>query len=220
MGKVSKRIRDGFYGFILRRAPRHALKAEIARRLINAVTPVYGDFLDGDNFKGKVSPNTSSESEQIMGEVVQAIQGVAKPTDIFLLPGERRSSRQYYSQISGVPVDQILTAGLHDDMDFQWDYEASPPADIPRVDLIASHAMIEHLVDPYKHLRDCYALLNPGGHMIFHTVIPGFQYHRYPVDCLRFFPDWFEEVGKRLGAQVAFRSLSVAAHVVYSFRKP
>jgi len=216
---ISKTIRDCLYGAILRRAPRHVLKEEIARRQINAARIVYGDFLDGQQCSHEATSNPSGESGQITGEFVHAIRAVVSPSDVMLLPGERRAAREAYSQISDIPVERILTAGLHEDMDFSWNYEHAPPTDIPKVDLIASHAMIEHLINPYRHVMDCHDLLNPGGHMIFHTVIPGFQYHRYPIDCLRFFPDWFEEIAKRLGAEVVSRSLSTTAHIVYTLRK-
>jgi hypothetical protein len=215
----SKRIRDGFYAAILRKAPRHVLKEEIARRQINAVTSIYGAFLDGNQFFNDAVANSSGESGRITGELVQAIRAVSKPSDLVLLPGERRPARGAYSRISGVPENQILTAGLHEDMDFSWNYEESPPAAIPKVNLIASHAMIEHLINPYQHVVDCYSLLKPGGYMIFHTVIPGFQYHRYPIDCLRFFPDWFEEIAKRMGTQITSRSMSTTGYIVYTFHK-
>ena len=221
MGKsISKRIRSNFYGFFLKRAPRHTLKAEIARRQIDAAMLVYGDFIDADDFDNEVVTNTSSESNKISGIVAHAMRSVAKPSDLLFLPGERRSARQAYSQISGVPIDQILTAGWHEDMDYRWNFESSPPVDIPKADLIASQAIIEHLIDPFKHVEDCFSLLKPGGHMVFSTVIPGFQYHRFPVDCLRFFPDWFEEVARRLDAQVVLRSLSKTTTLIaYTFRK-
>lgn len=221
MGKsISRTIRSRFYGFFLKRAPRHVLKAEIARRQIDAATRVYGAFLDADNFQNEVVRDTASESNKISGVVAHALRSVSKPADLLFLPGERRSARQAYSQVSGVPVDQILTAGWHDDMDFQWNFESSPPVEMPKVDLIASQAIIEHLIDPFKHLEDCHGLLKPGGHMVFSTVIPGFQYHRYPVDCLRFFPDWFEEVARRLDAQVVLRSMSKTTTLIaYTFRK-
>jgi hypothetical protein len=217
---ISKQIRSGFYGFLLKQAPRHVLKAEIARRQIDAVTREYGSFLDADTFENEVVKNTSSESNMISGIVAHAVRSVARSSDLFFLPGERRSAREAYSQISGVPIDQILTAGWHEDMDFRWNFENCPPTEIPKVDLVASQAIIEHLIDPYKHLTDCFSLLKPGGHMVFSTVIPGFQYHRYPVDCLRFFPDWFEEVALRLDAQVVLRSMSrTTTLIAYTFRK-
>lgn len=216
---ISKTIRDGFYGAILRRAPRHVLKEEITRRQIDAARVVYSDFLDGQQHFQEAMSNPSGESGQISGELVHAIRSVAKSSHLALLPGERRASRKAYSQVSNIPVERILTAGLHEDMDFSWNYEYAPPAEIPKVDLVASHAMIEHLLNPYRHVMDCHDLLNPGGYMIFHTVMPGFQYHRYPIDCLRFFPDWFEEIAKRLDAEVVSRSLSTSGYIVYTLRK-
>lgn len=219
---ISKLLRDGLYSALLRRAPRHVLKAEIARRQINAVARIYGEILlDADSFDNEVITNTASESNKVSGVVAHAIRSVSKPSNLFFLPGERKSARAAYSLISGVPANRILTAGWHDDMDYQWNFEASPPKEIPTVDLIASQAIIEHLVDPVKHLKDCYGVLKPGGHMIFSTVIPGFQYHRYPIDCLRFFPDWFEEVARLLEAEVVLRSVSkTTALIVYTLRKP
>lgn len=83
---------------------------------------------------------------------------------------------------------------------------------------IMSQAMLEHLIDPYKHVCDCYGLLEPGGHLVIHTVMPGFHYHRYPVDCLRFYPDWFEEVATRLDAKVVDKYLD-DAHMTYMLKK-
>ena len=97
----------------------------------------------------------------------------------------------------------------------------SPVIDDDGTVVAESGAIIEHLVDPVKHLKDCYGLLKPGGHMVFSTVIPGFQYHRYPIDCLRFFPDWFEEIARLLQAEVVLRSASkTTALIAYTLRKP
>jgi 2-polyprenyl-3-methyl-5-hydroxy-6-metoxy-1,4-benzoquinol methylase len=156
----------------------------------------------------------------ILGEVVHALRTVARPDAVLLLAGERNSSKPAYSRISGIAEKQIFTAGLHDKMDYRWNYDLAAPDELPQADLIASHAMLEHIMDPYLHLSSCYRLLNPGGHAIFHTVMPGFQYHRHPVDCLRFFPDWFEVVAERLGAKVVMRLISTEAHIVYCLQKP
>lgn len=216
---LSKWIRDGIYSAVLRRAPRHVLKEEVARRQIVKARAVYGEFLDGADFIGEEAVNASGESGRISGELVQAIRVFAKPSALFLLPGERNSAKSVYGRISGIPELNILTAGLHEEMDFSWNFEESPPSSIPSVDLIASHAMIEHLINPHQHLQDCFELLKPGGHMIFHTVMPGFQYHRYPVDCLRFFPDWFEETARSIGAEVSMRSISNSGYIVYVIAK-
>jgi len=48
--------------------------------------------------------------------------------------------------------------------------------------------------------------------------MPGYNYHRYPVDTLRFFPDWFEEVSKRLNLRIV-KKFRRDFNVVYCFQK-
>jgi len=84
--------------------------------------------------------------------------------------------------------------------------------------LIISQAILEHLINPYKHISDLHRLLEPGGHLIVHSVLPGYFYHRYPVDCLRFYPDWFEEAAARLGFHVVAKHIH-RGHIFYKLRK-
>lgn len=37
-----------------------------------------------------------------------------------------------------------------------------------------------------------------NGHIILHTQNPQMGYHAFPVDCLRFWKDWFIEIQKYL----------------------
>lgn len=217
---ISKRIKRAFYRQILRRAYRDLLEEEFARRVVESVSAAHGAFLDGREFAGEIVTGLASESTVILGEVVHALRAVAQPGDVMLLAGERNSAKAAYAAISGISEQRIFTAGLHDEMDYRWNYDLAPPDAMPQFDLIASHAMLEHLMDPYLHLSSCYRLLSPGGRAVFHTVMPGFQYHRYPVDCVRFYPDWFEVAALRLGAKVVTRMISADAHIVYCLQKP
>lgn len=80
--------------------------------------------------------------------------------------------------------------------------------------------MMEHLVDPYKHMKDLSSLLEEEGYLIVHTVMPGFMYHRHPVDTIRFFPDWFEEVAskKRLNLKIVSKYVR-DFHIFYMYKK-
>lgn len=206
------------YRHLLRGVYRDLLEEEIFRRLITSTRNVYGSFNDGGLCADLTIAGIESESGVILGEVVHALRRVSRPYHRLLLAGERRSAIPAYSVATGIPSFNISTAGVHEDMDFLWNYEHSPPH-IPAVDYVVSHAMLEHLINPYNHVRDCYSLLVPGGSLILHSVIPGFQYHRFPVDCIRFFPDWFEEVAVRLNATVSARYLSNQGHIVYMLTK-
>lgn len=214
-----KRMKRAVYRFALRHAYPDLLEKEFCRRVVKSVGRELGAFVDGREFAALGVAGLQSESGVILGEMVHVLRAVAKPTDTLLLPGERRSARAPYAKVTGVPEERILTAGIHEDMDFVWNFEGAPPDNMPRVELIASQAILEHLLDPYRHLADCYSLLKPGGHLVFHTVMPGFKYHRFPVDCMRFYPDWFEAAAARMGAAVTRRCISIEGHLVYCLQK-
>lgn len=79
-----------------------------------------------------------------------------------LLAGEGAEAKAVYASFIGASPDIVVTAGLHNDADHRWDFENVPP-EIGKFQGVVSHAMLEHLVDPYRHLRDLGNLLAPGG---------------------------------------------------------
>jgi SAM-dependent methyltransferase len=178
----------------------------------------YGDFHFGADYSSLAIPVPGKETGKVRGDIVKFLRDFNTPVTRLLLAGERNSVKPVFAEICRISEGQIATAGLHENMDFQWNYENDPPASIGRFDCIVSQAMLEHLLDPLKHVRDCAGLLNSGGHMIFHSVLPGFIYHRHPVDCLRFFPDWFEEVAKRLHLVIQDKYIG-DGHIIYVYRK-
>jgi len=178
---------------------------------------LYGDFHVGRDYEELAIRGLDKPSGCIRGSIVHFCRELPQPGRV-LLPGEPSSLRDVYATMLGVEPAAVVTAGLMDDADFTWDFEQDPP-DMGRFGLALSQAMLEHLIDPYKHMRDLAALLEPGGHIVVLTVLPGFNYHRYPVDCFRFFPDWFEEVAKRLSLEVVERFIW-ELRIVYVLRKP
>jgi hypothetical protein len=68
------------------------------------------------------------------------------------------------------------------------------------------HGILFEYINKYYKSRDSpdIALENMvnvttiGGHIIIHTQNPQMAYHKCPVDCLRFFKDWFIEMQKYL----------------------
>jgi hypothetical protein len=67
-------------------------------------------------------------------------------------------------------------------------------------------------------MEDLSGLLQPDGHLVVFTVTPGFPYHRHPIDCMRFFPDWFETVADRLKLSIHDRFFG-DERVMYRFRR-
>ena len=161
----------------------------------------YGNFSLDQDYSDKHIKGLSKESGTIRGVIVNIVKNEEQKLNRVLLPGEYNTDKNQYSKLFGIDVENIVTAGIGDDMDFQWNYEEEPP-EMGKFDLIISQAMLEHLLNPYKHVVDLSKMLNPGRKLILHTHIPGFPYHRYPIDCVRFFPDWFETVAERLNLLV------------------
>lgn len=204
-----------------RRIGARTLRTFIAAKTDDQLKNIYGDFHD-DLDLGRLTIQTPhKESGVIRGELVYFLGRLAGSLQSMLLPGEPRAAKEGFSSLAKLDIDLVTTAGLHDDADHRWNFEEDPPSVLTarRFDCIVSQAILEHLIDPYKHLRDCAGLLASGGHLLVHTVMPGFIYHRHPVDCMRFYPDWFEEVGKRLGLTVADKAMG-DGHIVYLYRKP
>ena len=185
--------------------------------LVRKWEEIYGGFDVDTNYNHLAVKGLDKESGWIRGEIVKTVKAIRVPVHRVLLPGEHNSTKEAYAKFLGISAKNITTAGLHKHVDFRWDFEKKPP-NIGHFDLIISQAILEHLIDPYNHVKDLYAVLKPGGNMILHTVIPGFPYHRHPVDCMRFFPDWFELIAQRLKLDIAEKYLG-EGRIMYRYIK-
>lgn len=202
----------------LRICGRTALQEAILARFdYPAIDATYPGMLSDQSYAHHHIHGLTKESGTIRGVIVDAVNSIETPIRSALLPGEYNADKSYYAALLGIEEAKIVTAGLHRDMDHEWDYNDAPP-DAGQFDVIISQAMLEHLVDPYKHISDLTEHLTPGGHLVLHTHPPGFPYHRHPVDCLRFYPDWFEEVAKRLNLSVEKRYFG-NLRICYSLKK-
>ena len=136
--------------------------------------------------------NLPNESKFYHGELIQWVIDFQPGTKDILLAGEERIIG---NALSSIWKPRTLTTAGFGDVDIPWDFDHSPPIE-RRFDIIVSQAILEHITEPSKHLRDLWSLLEPQGILIVHTVMPGYGYHKYPIDCQRFYPDFFEAMEK------------------------
>lgn len=61
-------------------------------------------------------------------------------------------------------------------------------------DIVFSQALLEHICNPFQAIKNMSKLCKNGGHIVIHTVNSQMPLHRYPIDCLRFFEDWFKDI--------------------------
>jgi len=174
---------------------------------------IYGNF-DETNYDSFIEYGLPSESAFYHGEIVKWARDITPIPKRLLLAGDNVDTAKHLQQ--KIAVEFAYTTGLSN-VDYIWDFEQDPPQ-IGQYDLIISHAVLEHLLSPYKHMCDLVSLLAPGGSLIVYTVCPGFPYHRYPIDACRFYPDWFEEVAKRLGLDIE-KKRTKETDIFYMYRK-
>ncbi len=146
-------------------------------------------------------------SRHVRAEIVDMVARAraGRRTEQILLAGEPPAVLDAYAAWLEVPRAAMTTTGLDEGVDVTWNFDEPSPPQLGTYDLVISQAIIEHLVDPFGHLCQLWGLTSAGGALLVHTVVPGFPYHRHPIDCLRFYPDWFEAVGQRLGATIEDR---------------
>lgn len=216
-----KRLKQRLVRSLGKRLGARTIRTLLATKVNDQLTRLYGNFHTEVDFDALSVKTPYKESGVVRGEIVHHLSRLTGQIHSMVLPGEPGTSKAHYASLAGLSADRVITAGLHDDADHRWDFELDPPPGLQsqQFDCVVSQAILEHLIDPYKHLRDCAGLLSSGGYLLVHTVMPGFIYHRHPVDCMRFYPDWFEEVAKRLKFSVADKSMC-DGHIVYLLRKP
>lgn len=169
------------------------------------------------NFVYNIGTNVG---DSLIAEIVKIVENIDKNPENILLDGDTKLVAKQFKKRFGFSNSKVVTVGIGDKFDYDWNFEENIPDNLLKksFDLIISQAMIEHLIDPYKHLKDLISLLNKGGYLVVHTEMPGYNYHRYPIDTIRFFPDWFEEIAKRFSLKIV-RKFRRDFHVIYCFYK-
>jgi SAM-dependent methyltransferase len=182
------------------------------KKQIQTYEKIYGEF-DKENYNSHILYNLPSESAFYWGELIKWSTDIRPQCVLFV--GENKSTAAILKDT--IKARKVLTTGLSD-VDYKWNFEEQRPVIDHDIDLVVSQAIFEHLLNPYKHIQDLADLVSPGGFILIHTAIPGFLYHRFPIDTLRFFPDWFEEMAKRLQLKVIKKRIQ-DGHIFYMYQK-
>lgn len=201
--KIKNEIKAIIRNFILK---------NLDRKHIKEYEKLYGSF-DKNNYDNYTVNNLPNESGLYNGELIKWSADV-NPKCALLVGESKNTAKVLKDKINAV---EVLTAGLSD-VDYYWNFEEDIPIIEKEIDLILSQAMFEHLLNPYKHLQDLTNLITKKGHIIIHTVMPGFHYHRYPIDSVRFFPDWFEETANRFRLKIIRKRMN-NTHIFYMYKK-
>ena len=163
----------------------------------------------------------SNVTGQYLAEIAIFIKKIKKQFKKVLLDGDDKNVKKYLKKINSLSQSKISTAGINGNFDVEWDFEKNVPDQLKdkKFNLIISQSNLEHLLNPYLHFQELVKLLDKNGIFILATHLPGYPYHRWPIDTIRFMPDWFEEAAKRNGLKIVRKYLRIEMIVVYIFQK-
>ena len=111
---------------------------------------------------------------------------------------------------------EVTTAGLEGSR-YYWDFEHPNPIG-KQFDVVYSQSMLEHLLEPYRHLMELATLVKPNGLLAIWTASFLFPYHRTPIHASNIMPDMIEIVAERNNMTVLHRCYH-HGNLVYLLRK-
>ena len=107
-------------------------------------------------------------------------------------------------------------------VDYKFDICKLQPNQIDKkFDVIINQATLEHIYDPFGAMKNLCNLLKPTGIIVNHTHPPGFGYHQYPRDYIRFMKDWWYDLPKHLDNSIELLQVWMHRnqHVFSCYRK-
>ena len=122
------------------------------------------------------------------------------------------------------PNKIFFTVDLYDDFNNNTDYQLDICNEkhcikLPEVDVVLCQATLEHIYAPFQAVKNMNNTLNNGGYLILHTHTPGYRYHQYPRDYMRFYPDWFEDLEYLIPELNLLELASSNNHIFALYRK-
>jgi hypothetical protein len=85
-------------------------------------------------------------------------------------------------------------------------------------DIILSQALLEHISNPFMAIENFTDLLHNNGLIVLHTHNYKMPYHAYPIDCVRFYKDWFYDLQNYLPIEV-IQFLEADVHLFCVYKK-
>lgn len=126
-----------------------------------------------------------------------------------------------YPKTKFVSTDFYVDLQPSPQCDVVWDLcsQSVPERLIQKFDSVICQATLEHVIDPVQVMRNLSHTLKSGGLMYIQTHTPGYHYHAYPEDHVRYFPDWFKRIAEHLKTLELVELLCANSHAFAVYRK-
>jgi SAM-dependent methyltransferase len=139
----------------------------------------------------------------------------------WLLMSEKNIVKPFFSTV--YPSDTFSTLEYYadeQDVDYRFSLcDRNLAYHLPKFDVVLCQATLEHIYDPFTAMFNMAGLLNKNGVVLIHTHTPGFFYHPYPRDYLRYHPDWFIDLPEFIPNIELLELFDGNGHIFSAYRK-
>ena len=86
-------------------------------------------------------------------------------------------------------------------------------------DSIYNQSLLEHVCNPLMAITNMANLCNIGGTIVIHTHNRNMKLHRHPIDCLRFMPDFFQDITRYIDIELLDQHQGNRSNIFVAYRR-
>ncbi len=175
-------------------------------RLLDVLSYVRGVKSAYEPFPGGLL-KVENSSGGFLVRIIELALNSETPGDWLLVSEPKEAGEQIRQEwkekfLASLPNIESIESVLNtkwNSQEFQYDLCIYPVLqNPPKYSVVMHQSLLEHVVDPVTVIRNLNDFLLPGGIQVIQTVNIYSSMHRYPIDTLRFFPDFFENLSNYL----------------------
>ncbi len=168
--------------------------------------------------------NFSNTSNGYHGILIQWLEYYNTGTNVLLVSEAdivKKEFEKKYPKLNFYTID-FFPGIQYGDADYKLDICNMNDSDFTiKFDLIINQATLEHVYDPYGAMKNLVSILNKNGIIVTHTHPPGYRYHQFPRDYIRFMKDWWYDLPKNLNNNIELLQLWMFqnSHIFTCYKK-
>ena len=153
-------------------------------------------------------------SQGFHGTLLDHLEKYLKPDNTVLLVAEPRNITWFMgSYFPTAKFESLEYEGLRGEDYYDLNILREPN---PIYDIVFSQALLEHVCRPSIVIENMANFTIPSGYIIMHVAGRNFEYHPYPIDCVRFFEDFFRDLERYIPIKVIeYHEITKHIFVVY-----
>lgn len=177
------------------------------------------DYSDPMSVSGNVPKRGLGDGwHGVLIDYIEKYRGYDKKMNIALIAESKEACEDLNKLFKNSNIDNIVDyqdkkTGIDFDIDLNIKQNFSA-----KYDIVLTQALLEHIVNPFMAIENFSDLLIDNGLLVLHTHNIKMQYHPYPIDCIRFYKDFFENITQYIDLEL-LEYLEASCHIFCVYRR-